>query len=56
MPTERHVIMYDVWVFPAHRSLCAALPDLTAAVLSSLVIAALPNGWYHRINVVNSPV
>ena len=33
-PTERHVVMYDVWVFPAHRSLCAALPDLTAAVLS----------------------
>ena len=29
-PTERHVVMYDVWVFLAHRSLCAALPDLTA--------------------------
>ena len=45
-PTERHVVMYDVWVFPAHPSLCAALPDLTAAVLSSLVTAALPNGRY----------
>ena len=43
-PTERHVVMYDVWVFPEHPSLCAALPDLTAAVLSSLVTAALPNG------------
>ena len=46
MPTERHVVMYDVWVFPAHPSLCAALPDLTATVLSSLVTAALPNGRY----------
>ena len=45
-PTERHVVTYDVWVFPAHPSLCAALPDLTAAVLSSLVTAALPNGRY----------
>ena len=45
-PTERHVVTYDVWVFPAHPSLCAALPDLTAAVLSSLVTAALPNGQY----------
>ena len=45
-PTERHVVMYDVWVFPAHPSLCAALPDLTAAVLSSLVTAAVPNGRY----------
>ena len=45
-PTERHVVMYDVWVFPAHPSMCAALPDLTAAVLSSLVTAALPNGRY----------
>ena len=43
-PTECHVAMHDVWVFPAHPSLCAALPDLTAAVLSSLVTAALPNG------------
>ena len=33
-PTERHVVMYDVWVFPAHPSLCAALPDLSSAVLS----------------------
>ena len=45
-PTERHVVMYDVWVFPAHRSLCAALPDLTAAVLSNFVTAAVPNGRY----------
>ena len=45
-PTERHVVTYDVWVFPAHPSLCAALPDLTAAVLSSLVTAVLPNGRY----------
>ena len=45
-PTERHVVMYDVWVFPAHPSLCAALPDLTTAVLSSLVTAAVPNGRY----------
>ena len=45
-PTERHVVMYDVWVFPVHLSLCAALPDLTAAVLSSLVTAALPNVRY----------
>ena len=43
-PTERHVDMYDVWVFPAHPSLCAALPDLTAAVLSNFVTAAVPNG------------
>ena len=43
-PTERHVVMYDVWVFPAHPSLCAALPDLTAAVLSNFVTAAVPNG------------
>ena len=42
-PTERHVVMYDVWVFPAHPSLCAALPDLTAAaVLSNFVTAAGP--------------
>ena len=40
--------MYDVWVFPAHPSLCAALPDLTAAVLSRLVTAALPNGRLQR--------
>ena len=45
-PTERHVVMYDVWVFPAHRSLCAALPDLTATVLSNFVTAAVPNGRY----------
>ena len=43
-PTERHVVMYDVWVFPAHPSLCAALPDLTSAVLSNFVTAAVPNG------------
>ena len=45
-PTESHVVMYDVWVFPAHRSLCAALPDLTATVLSNFVTAAVPNGRY----------
>ena len=40
-PTERHC-----GFFPVHPSLCAALPDLTAAVLSSLVTAAMPNVRY----------
>ena len=43
---ERLVVMYDVWVFPVHLSLCAVLPNLTAAVLSSLVTAAWPNIRY----------
>ena len=45
-PAECHVVKYNVWVFPVHLSLCAVLPNLMAAVLSSLVTAALPNVQY----------
>ena len=46
---ERHVVKYNVWVFPVHLSLCAVpvLSNLMAAVLSSLMTAALPNVRYH---------